>query len=170
MRNSIPLLASVLLVIILLGCDGLIKQPVNSFSPPNWIFGTWIDGTELNIFTFSTGNIRFTSKQYSYLVQTLIVEVERVRRESSEAEINKAEEALARYEFLEHVITSVGFKEAYKSSKISVTEQASASSYVVSVSGPSNVGYIDARYTFHKTDGSTLGYTLYMYGTSIGAL
>jgi hypothetical protein len=163
-------LAVLLVAIIFIGCDGLIKQPANSFSPPSWIQGTWSDETELNIFTFSSNNIRFSTKPYAYLVRTLREELERTKRESSEAEINKARDELARYESLEHVTTSVDFKEAYKSKQVSVTEQASNTSYAVSVTGSSSEGYINAQYSFHKTSGSTLGYTLYLNGTSIGAI
>lgn len=170
MRKIISLMVALLVAMILLGCDGMIGQPANNFSPPGWIHGTWSDDTELNIFSFSSNSIRFSSKPYAYLVQTLREELERAKRGSSELVINQIRDELASYESLEHVTNSVDFKEAYRSKQVNVSEQADTTSYVVSVTGSSNEGYINARYNFHKTGESTLGYTLYVNGTSIGPI
>lgn len=125
---------------------------------------------ELNIFSFSSGNIRFSTKPYAYLVRTLREEVDRARRQSRESVIIRAEEELAKYESLENITNSVDFKGAYNTKHVTVSEQVSASVYVISVIGTSSEGYINARYRFDKTGESTLGYALYVNGMSTGPI
>lgn len=170
MRKVISWMTVLLVAMIFIGCDMQIGQQANNFSPPGWIHGTWSDETELNIFSFSSGNIRFSSKPYAYRVQTLREDLERAKRESSESVIIQAEEELDRYESLEHVTNSVDFKQAFSSKEVTVSEQTSTSSYEVSISGTSSEGYINAKYSFHKTSESTLGYTLSMNGTALGPI
>ncbi|MDD4960868.1 MAG: hypothetical protein PHX07_01385 [Candidatus Marinimicrobia bacterium] len=56
-KNLLALMLTLFLALLLAGCGGLFNPERASFSPPEWIQGTWSDTLDAISFTFTTDDI-----------------------------------------------------------------------------------------------------------------
>jgi len=81
-KNLLALIFLFLFIIPLIGCD--LFGIYHSYSPPDWIIGTWKDVYELNCFVFETDNVILDSRNNGvYIDFTQTYQLSSVREESS---------------------------------------------------------------------------------------
>jgi hypothetical protein len=61
-KNAGEVTLVIILAALISSCGGLFDANRGSFSPPDWIIGTWADTLEVNTFTFTSDDINYNTE------------------------------------------------------------------------------------------------------------